>query len=224
MDAGRGDEEQEPEEEEEAQAEEESDDDINADDIKGSLDRLLSSVESFGSFATCGRVAGDVVTGLSVHDVGRIALPLGHGQAKDIIAVCHRAPFGKGSETIVDESVRKTWELDPSQFSLSGPTWPAVLDDVINKVGRELGCGSETTIRASLYKSLLYETGALFKPHEDTEKEPGMFGTLVICLPSEYTGGAVVASHCGQSRVLQADSPTFFHSYISWYWHVDVHH
>ena len=95
-----------PEEDEEEETEEEGDDDIDTDDIKGSLDRLLSTGESFGSFATCGRVAGDVVTGLSVHNVGRIALPLGESQAKDIIGQCHQAPFGRGSETIVDESVR----------------------------------------------------------------------------------------------------------------------
>ena len=74
--------------EDEEEPEEESDDDIDTGDIKGSLDRFLSTVESFGSFATCGRVTGDVVTGLSVHNIGRIALPLGESQAKDVIGLC----------------------------------------------------------------------------------------------------------------------------------------
>ena len=42
-----------------------------------------------------------------------------------------------------------------------------------------------------------------------------MFGTLVICLPSEYEGGAVVASHCGESKVFETAS-TFDHTYIAW--------
>lgn len=54
-----------------------------------------------------------------------------------------------------------------------------------------------------------------------TEKEPGMFGTLVICLPSKYEGGEIVASHRGQSRTFQTGS-TFNHTYIAWY--ADVKH
>ena len=54
-----------------------------------------------------------------------------------------------------------------------------------------------------------------------TEKEPGMFGTLVICLPSKHEGGDVVASHRGQSKIFHTSS-TFDHNYISWY--ADVTH
>jgi hypothetical protein len=48
-----------------------------------------------------------------------------------------------------------------------------------------------------LYKLLLYETGGKFLPHRDTEKSPGMFGTLVITLPSfeNFEGGELVISH-----------------------------
>lgn len=48
------------------------------------------------------------------------------------------------------------------------------------------------TVTASLYKLVLYEPGGFFKPHRDTEKEPGMFGTLIIQLPSWHQGGALV--------------------------------
>ena len=34
-----------------------------------------------------------------------------------------------------------------------------------------------------------------FQPHRDTEKVNGMFGTLVVQLPSEYEGGALVVRH-----------------------------
>ena len=48
-----------------------------------------------------------------------------------------------------------------------------------------------------------------------TEKAPGMFGTLVICLPSEFEGGAVVASHHGNSKVFETAS-AFDHTYVAW--------
>lgn len=69
---------------------------------------------------------------LSISGVGPVSFPLGEHDARAISGACHRAPFLKvsleagaliwflilkldasaaGSETIVDGSVRKTWEL-----------------------------------------------------------------------------------------------------------------
>ena len=39
---------------------------------------------------------------------------------------------------------------------------------------------------------LLYKTGGHFKKHRDTEKEKGMFATLILQLPSKYSGGELV--------------------------------
>ena len=33
--------------------------------------------------------------------------------------------------------------------------------------------------------------------HRDTEKEPGMFGTLIVQVPAEHTGGDLVVEHNG---------------------------
>lgn len=56
-------------------------------------------------------------------------------------------------------------------------------------------------IHAELYKLLLYEEGAHFKPHRDSEKAPGMFATLAVCLPSQFEGGDLVLSFGGQQLV-----------------------
>ncbi|KAL8800983.1 MAG: hypothetical protein Q9182_004775 [Xanthomendoza sp. 2 TL-2023] len=199
----------------------EVDDCSEPDDIKLSLDQALSQFKTFGSFATSGNVSGDVSTGLSIQGLGRIAFPLIEYQAKQLVQACHRAPFGKGSQTIVDQNVRKTWELNPDQFELLNPAWPLVIDNLTKTISKELGCAPEVSVKANLYKLLLYEQGAFFKPHKDTEKEPGMFATLVVCLPSEFEGGAVVTKHCGKTRVFESHS-SFHHSYISWY--ADVTH
>ena len=39
-----------------------------------------------------------------------------------------------------------------------------------------------------------------------SEKVPGMFGTLVICLPSEHEGGTVKVRHVKQSRKYRSDN------------------
>jgi hypothetical protein len=41
---------------------------------------------------------------------------------------------------------------------------------------------------------------------DSTEKIPGMFGTLVICLPSPHQGGNLVAKHCGTSKTFKTDN------------------
>ena len=37
--------------------------------------------------------------------------------------------------------------------------------------------------------------------HRDTEKVDGMFGTLVIQLPSDYSGGELIVKHRGEEKV-----------------------
>ena len=65
------------------------------------------------------------------------------------------------------------------------------------------GLGVRAPISATLHKLLLYEAGGFFAGHRDTEKLPGMFGTLVIVLPSLFAGGGLVVRHKG--REVQLD-------------------
>ncbi|CAN0178552.1 unnamed protein product, partial [Ectocarpus sp. 8 AP-2014] len=48
-----------------------------------------------------------------------------------------------------------------------------------------------------------YESGGHFRPHKDTEKEAGMFGTLVVQLPTAagHKGGALIVRHRRKQRV-----------------------
>lgn len=95
---------------------------------------------------------------------------------------------------------------------------------VVDAVHRDLGLTCHRSgVQAELYKLLIYEEGAFFKPHQDSEKTPGMFGTLVICLPSKHEGGRVLLTH--NKRKLEfstADSSQFGTTYSAWY--ADVLH
>jgi hypothetical protein len=55
------------------------------------------------------------------------------------------------------------------------------------------GCRSPSTRR--LYKLLIYDTGSFFIEHRDREKADGMFATLVLVLPSIYSGGELLIGH-----------------------------
>ena len=50
-----------------------------------------------------------------------MGLPLNEVQAKHLIELASRAPFGRGEETIVDTSVQCTWQFNPKQFSINNP-------------------------------------------------------------------------------------------------------
>lgn len=52
---------------------------------------------------------------LEVADVGRLALPLSDEQAAAVRAVAEQTPYGKGSATLADTAVRRSWQLEPAQ-------------------------------------------------------------------------------------------------------------
>src|SRR5690348_5854758 len=76
--------------------------------------------------------------GLEVDGLGAIKLPLKPAMAKKLIAQGRIAPYGKGTQTLVDTTVRKTHELDPQQFHLS-PEWDAAVAAAARDAAGQLG-------------------------------------------------------------------------------------
>lgn len=193
-------------------------DTLDWDELSESLRDCLDSIETEGSFNAKG-VFEDVNPGLEIEGLGGIGMPVSQHDALRIIEKSRQAPFGKGSETLVDTSVRNTWEIDAVRIRCAHPKWPAFQQSVLDSACKQLGVpGGAQDVRAEPYKLLVYETGALFKSHKDTEKTPGMFGTLVVSLPSEHEGGDVSVSFNGSSEVLQTSANSrWSSSYLAWY-------
>ncbi|KAF2096312.1 hypothetical protein NA57DRAFT_42075, partial [Rhizodiscina lignyota] len=162
---------------------------------------------------------------IHVPGIGPLQSPLAENQALELIDQCHQAPFGKGSETIVDVSVRRTWEMNPDEFEIQNPAWTErVIPSIVENACKKMGISS-ARVDAELYKMLLYEKGAMFKAHQDTEKCAGMFGTLVVCLSSSYGGGTVRASHAGKTKYLPEWSSRESPYFVCWYYrYSDVKH
>ncbi|MGW2251078.1 2OG-Fe(II) oxygenase [Kitasatospora sp. NPDC001660] len=136
--------------------------------------------------------------GLEVAGVGPVCLPLRAPQAKKLIAVARPALFGRGEETLSDTSVRDTWQISPDQITLAGPSWPTLLNGALEHFRDELGLPATTRLRAEPHALLVYGKGQFFLPHQDSEKDDAMVGTLVLSLPSAHTGGELVIAHAGQ--------------------------
>lgn len=74
-----------------------------------------------------------------------------------------------------------------------------------------------------LHNLLVYGPGGHFAAHRDSEKVPGMFGTLVITLPCPHEGGNLVATHRGETQVFETASPA--PTEIQWFaFYADVEH
>ena len=127
---------------------------------------------------------------LHVEGYGVVGLPLNRNSVSLLRKSFTKAPFGKGTKTIVDESVRKCWQLGKDKFCFKNPLWKSALQTLA--VNAALMLGVVQSVEAIPYKLLLYEEGSFFLPHQDTEKEPGMFATLIVQLPSLFTGGELV--------------------------------
>lgn len=127
----------------------------------------------------------------------QVAFPLQPHQAKLLSSLAEKAPFGSGLNTVLDETIRKAWQIDASKLSFGSDDdssqWQSTLNQIAMHCVAKLGMNESqrVNVKANLYKMLLYESGGHFRTHRDTEKEPGMFGTLILQLPAKFSGGAL---------------------------------
>jgi hypothetical protein len=184
-------------------------------ELSAKLRRALSKIDRPGSFCTSGS-APAVLPGLEVKGLGPVGLPLAASQAKELKKHCHQAPYGKGTETVVDPKVRRVWRMEPDRFSLTNPDWTRFIAETVARVQEGLGLEKQQ-LKSHLYDLLLYEPGGFFLPHRDGEKLDRMVATLVIVLPSSYEGGELVVRHDGQERTIDFGDPDDrpFHSHFA---------
>ena len=112
------------------------------------------------------------------------------------------ASFGKGSEQVTDLSYRDAFKLDPDEMVSSfHPGSTSILGEI------ETIMVPNRSIRAELHKLNMYTgPGGHFKFHVDTPRSEDMFGSLVVCLPTQFTGGALVTRHKGEQKVFDWSS------------------
>jgi len=169
--------------------------------IARDLAAVLELVQRPGDFFTHG-IHEIAAPGLEVAGIGPIALPLLPMQAAQLISMAERAPYGRGEQTLVDTSVRRSWQVNPDQVRIRGSGWARTLDAIVARAAEGLGVTGK--VAAEFYKLLVYDEGSFFVSHRDSEKIPGMFATLIIELPSIHTGGELIIRHAG--REVRIDS------------------
>ena len=128
--------------------------------------------------------------GLRIKGYGTVGLPVNEIVVDSLRRYFAQAPFGKGFETVIDTEVRNCWQLGKENFELTHPAWELSLQYLTLEAAQKLGVTEP--VKSVPYKLLMYEKGSFFLPHQDTEKEEGMFATLIIQLPSIFEGGELI--------------------------------
>lgn len=135
----------------------------------------IDTVQSAGTFATFGEIEKFVLPGISIDPVGLVRLPLSQEDADALIQISRLAAFGDGSKTVVDTSIRRTWEIDGTAVNFLNPQWQSCLEQIVESVAEELGIpGGSSRVEAEFYKALLYEPGAMFKAHKEYVRRDSM--------------------------------------------------
>ena len=172
------------------------------------LAALLSKIDRPGSYCVAGRLTCPMPL-LEVAGVGVVPFPVPEWSLTALEERAERAPFGRGEKTLLDLTVRDTWQFGPDDVSIGGKAWTETLHEILGVVTEGLGCPSGS-VEAQLHKLLLYQQGGHFAPHRDSEKVDGMVATLVISLPARGTGGELVVRHQGhETRVdMRTEDPS----------------
>ncbi|OWZ05143.1 hypothetical protein PHMEG_00022822 [Phytophthora megakarya] len=140
-----------------------------------------------------------VAPGLFVDEVGAIALPLRSDLAEKLVAKCEKSPFGRKLDTMMDENIRKSWQLAPDQVEIRNPLWHTGMEKLSETIAGRLGYKG-VPMQCILYKMLVYGEGGHFVKHQDTEKEDGMVATMVVQLPSLHEGGDLIVYRGGEVK------------------------
>ncbi|KAI7844026.1 hypothetical protein COHA_002366 [Chlorella ohadii] len=149
----------------------------------------------------------------------------GQDAVEALLQACEPAVFGKGKETVRDDSYRSALALKGER--LYSQDFEALhLTGLLAAVGRLLlpaaGPPARAPARAQLLQSGLcpcangHPAGGFFKKHRDTPRgDPGFVGSLVVALPVAHNGGALRVEH-GKAAVEYAWGPAAAEGEVQW--------
>ncbi|MGW5754797.1 2OG-Fe(II) oxygenase [Nocardia rhamnosiphila] len=178
------------------------------------IGELMGSASSAGSFAAR-RTGSAENLRIEVDGVGPIRLPVTPAQARELCGVGRPARYGLREQTLLDANVRDTWEVPRDRVTIDERQWRETLLPMLDILQAELGLAPDCELSAELHSMLVYEPGQFFQRHQDSEKADGMIGTLVVTLPSTFTGGELVIEQQG-TEVTDQGSPEEL-SFVAFY-------
>ena len=93
------------------------------DSVRRQVKACLSTAQSTGTFLHQDTRQSFPNPCIKINGIGTVGLSLSSRDIDVVKQASHRAPFGKGTETIVDENIRKTWQINAAEIVCSNPRW-----------------------------------------------------------------------------------------------------
>ncbi len=118
-------------------------------------------------------------------------------ELRPLLDHCKPAPFGHGKRTRYDRRVRDALQLKAENGEFRVENFDPESAGILKKIQRELVPHDPNPISAELYTVNVYTNDGHFAPHKDTPRGSDMFGTLVVCLPSQFENGKLILCHRG---------------------------
>lgn len=183
------------------------------------IGQLLARIGTPGAFASSRSTKAEDLH-IEVYGVGRLRFPLTGAAARGLCGIARPAQHGYKDQTRLDRRVRDCWEIPAELISIDPSRWNRTLIPQLDHLRRDLGLPHACRLHAELHNLLIYGPGQFFVPHQDSEKSDAMIGTLVVGLPSSFTGGTFVVEHHGETRSFGGSAERL--SLIAFY--ADCHH
>ncbi|KJK80139.1 hypothetical protein H634G_04378 [Metarhizium anisopliae BRIP 53293] len=161
-------------------------------DSSAKLFEDLANIPLPRSFQSINQPPGQIPGGLFVDGVGDIAMPLNETQARQMIERARPLPPSESSYRNSDVPIPGNWVLDANKFSLHHPNWPSFLQALCDQASRNLRINTRVT--AKPFQMHIYEAGNVPSITEHSplkDERPGMFGLMLLCLPSGHEGGEI---------------------------------
>lgn len=103
--------------------------------------------------------------------------------SENIISLATPASFGKGTETVLDENVRKALEIKEDRIEISYTNF----DILSNKFNNFVPKNKKFVYK--FHKMHIYTEGGKFTKHKDTIHGLNHYATLVVFIPGSFCGG-----------------------------------
>jgi hypothetical protein len=183
-------------------------------DASDRIGALLSAATGRGSFSAAQTASADDLH-LEVRGFGPVEFPVSEQSARRLCAFGGVARYGKGEQTLVDPMVRNTWEIPTGKVKIDKRRFGKTLTPVLESLRADLGLTAGCRLEPELHSMLVYAPGQFFVRHQDSEKTDDMVGSLVVTLPSTFTGGQLEVEHRGETASFRGSKKQL--SFVAFY-------
>jgi hypothetical protein len=118
-------------------------------------------------------------------------------ELQPLINRCSPATFGDKRRNRLDRMIRDAMQLMAARSAFRVDNFDLEATGILDTIRRKMLPADSPSVTAELYSLNIYTTGGHFAPHKDTPRGKEMFGTLVVCLPSQFWRGQLTLTHRG---------------------------